>query len=99
MYTLLVQYLNPKLRYIGNDKSSLALDAVQDIYALAIYNIKQSRQRQGNKFLPYPIPQFCIRDKVLVRNHTIDILDQKYNVAYLCDMSDDRALGINRQEW
>ena len=36
-YTPLAQLLNPKLRYVGNDKSILAF---YDIYALAIHNIK-----------------------------------------------------------
>ena len=37
--TPLVQLLNPKLIYIGNDKSLLALDDLRDIYALIVHNI------------------------------------------------------------
>ena len=40
---LLVQLLNPKLRHIGIGKSILALDALRDIHALMIHNIKFSR--------------------------------------------------------
>ena len=49
-YTLLVQLLNSKLRYVGNDKGLIAQDALQDIYALVIHNIKLSRGRQIDEF-------------------------------------------------
>ena len=45
VYTLLVQVLNPKLRYADNDKTLLFLDAFLDMYALVIHNIKLSRER------------------------------------------------------
>ena len=45
-YTPLVQLLSTKCRYVGNDKSLLSMDALQDIDALAVYNIKLSRERQ-----------------------------------------------------
>ena len=64
-YTPLVALLNLKLRYVGNDKSLLALDTLWDIYALPIYNIKLSRERQADKCLTYPTPEFNIGDKVL----------------------------------
>ena len=47
VYTPLVQLLNSKLRYIGNDKSLLAMDTLRDIYALEIYKIKLSGERQA----------------------------------------------------
>ena len=34
-YTPLVQLLIPKLRYVGDDKSLPALDALQGIYAIS----------------------------------------------------------------
>ena len=33
-------------------------------------------------FLVYPVPEFNVGDKVLVRNHTRDVWDPKYDVAY-----------------
>ena len=80
----LVQLLNPKIGYMGNEKSFLALDAPRDIYALTIHNIKLSRYRQekGCQFSAYHVPEFHIVTKVLVRNHTRDVWDPKYNVAY-----------------
>ena len=44
----LVQLLTPKLRYVGNDKSILALDSLQDMYVPVMHNIKLSRQRQAD---------------------------------------------------
>ena len=46
-YTLLVQLLNSKPRYEGNDKSLLAYGALRDIYALVIHNIKMPRESQA----------------------------------------------------
>ena len=56
-YTLLVQLLNPKLKYVGNCNSLLALAALQDNYALAICNIKLCRERDADKFLTYSVPE------------------------------------------
>ena len=69
-YILLVQLLKPKPRYLGNNNSLLALGAFKNIYALAIHNITLSRERQADKFPTYPMPEFNVEDKVLVRNHT-----------------------------
>ena len=60
---------------MGNDKDILALDAVQDIDALVIHNIKLSRERQQDKFPIYPVLEFHVGDKVLARNHTRDVWD------------------------
>ena len=78
----LVQLLNPQLRHVGNDKSLLALDALWDIYALAIDNIELSIERQGYMFLTYIVPELNVGDKVLVRNHTRDVWDPKYDAVY-----------------
>ena len=81
-YTPIVQLLNPKLGYVSNDKSLLALDACSDIYALVILNIKLSSERQVKRFLTYHIPEFNVVDKVLARNHTRDVWDLKYDIVY-----------------
>ena len=56
---------------MGDDKSLLAHDALRDINALAIHNIKLSRGRQPNQFLTYPVPEFDVGDKVLVHAYVI----------------------------
>ena len=80
-YTLLVQMLNPELRYVGDYKSLHAVDAVWDVYALVIYNIKLSRERQAEKFVTYPVPELNVW-RPSVRNHTKDICELKYKIAY-----------------
>ena len=62
-YTPFVQFLNPKLRYIGSDKSLLTLDTLRDIFALAIHNIKLYRERQQDNFLINPVPKYLVYDK------------------------------------
>ena len=81
-YTNLGQLLNQKLRYVCNDKSILALDALSDIYALAMQNIELSRERQADKFLMYPMPNYNVQNKMLVSNHRRDVQDLKYDVTY-----------------
>ena len=66
VYILLIQLLNPKIRYMGDYKSLLAADALRDIYALAIHSIKVSRKRQEHKFPTYGIPELYVEDKALV---------------------------------
>ena len=62
-------------------KSLLALNALRDIYALAIHNIKLSRERQESQFLTYPIPEFYVGDNVLIIYHLSDVWDPKYYVV------------------
>ena len=70
MYIPLVELLNLKLRYMGNDKSLLALDALWDIYALMI---NLARERQEDRFLTYHAPNVLVGDSILVRYHTRDV--------------------------
>ena len=74
-YTPLVQLLNPTSTFIGNDKTLFVLNALRDIHALVIHNIKLSRKRHSDKFLENYIPEFNVGDKVLVRIHTRVIWD------------------------
>ena len=69
IYTISTKRLNPKLGYVGN-KSPFVLDVVWDIYALAIHNIKLSKDKETNKLLTYSVPEFNVIDKVLVQNDT-----------------------------
>ena len=84
MYTPSVQLLDPKLGYVGNDKSKslIVLDALRDISALMIHNSKLSRERQMDKFPTYPITVFNVEDRVLARNNTRNVWDPKYDVAF-----------------
>ena len=81
-YTLLMQSLNLKIRYIRDDKSLLALHVLKDICALSIHNIKLFREREIDQILTYPVPEYHLGDKVLVRNPTRDVWKPKYDIAY-----------------
>ena len=81
-HVLLVQLLNPKIRYMGDDESHLVVEALRDMYALATHNILVSRERQENQFQTYHVPELHIRDKVLVSSHIRDVWNPKYNAAY-----------------
>ena len=49
--------------FMGDQKSLLALNALRDVYAVAIHNIKLSRERQVNQISTYPVPEFLVEDK------------------------------------
>ena len=78
---MLAELLNLKVRYMGNEKSFLTVDALRDINILAIHNITLSRDRQDDQFLTYPIPEFFVEDIVLTRNHTREMCSPKYDMA------------------
>ena len=61
--------LNPKISYMSDDKSFFPLNVLRDSYALVIHNIKLSRERLQNQFPTYPIPEFCVGEKVIIRHH------------------------------
>ena len=67
MYTPLVQLLNPKIRYMGDDKSFLALDTLRNTYVLAIHIMNLSRESRDKHFPKYPIAEFNVGHKVLVQ--------------------------------
>ena len=79
---VIMQLLNPKIRYMSDDKCSLALHDLRDIHALAIHIIKCSRDRQENQFLTYPISEFHAGDKVFIGKHVRNVWDSEYDVAY-----------------
>ena len=66
-YMSLVQLLNPKVRYMGNEKSLLALDTLRDI-CTGNHNIKLYRGRQEDQYQIYHVLEFLVADKVLARN-------------------------------
>ena len=62
-------------------RASLIWMFSKELYALAIHNIKLSREREENQFPTYPVPH--VGDKVLARNHFRNVWDPKYDVLYL----------------
>ena len=69
----LVQLLDPKFRNVGDNEGLLAMDALRDIYALAIHNINLFRERQENQFPTHPVHEFHFGDNVSVRNSDRDV--------------------------
>ena len=49
----------------------------------------------------FPIPEFLVGDKVLVRNHTRDVWDPKFDVAYhvACDIALQLVLADKSVTW
>ena len=82
-----------------NITSLFALDAFRDVYALAIHNIKLPRERQAEKFLMHSIPKFNVGDKVLVRNHTRDVWELKYDVVYYVVWVMGTQLELIEERW
>ena len=71
----LLQLFYPKIRYMGDNKRLLVLDALRDINALAIHNNKLARERYENQFLAYPVPEIHVGHKVLIINYVRDVSD------------------------
>ena len=65
-YTPLNKLLNPKIRYMGDERSLLALDILRDTYALAALNLRLARERQEEQFKTHEIPDFVVGDLVLL---------------------------------
>ena len=59
----LVKLLNPKIRNMCDNRRLLALDALREIWALAMHNNNLSREREENQFLIYPVPDFLTEAK------------------------------------
>ena len=48
---------------MGNDEGLLAVDTLNDMYLLAIHNIKMSRERQQDYFSTYPVTEFLLETR------------------------------------
>ena len=54
---------------MGDYRHLLVLDALRNVCALAIHNIKLPKERLAVQFLTYPTPEFNVGDKVLAQNN------------------------------
>ena len=79
----LTQFLQPKLRYIGNSHMHTSLDAVKELYTMNIMSLKQARdqdQLPNSKTTP---PQFQMGNRVLTKNHNrYSLFDTKCIPSY-----------------
>ena len=77
------QLLQPKMRYMGDDKCRIHLDAMQDIYIMAVLNLKMSQDR-------YPPPtgnpqntDLKVGDLILIKNQAPQsAFDTKYKPSF-----------------
>ena len=66
----LFKLLLPKLRYMGDEKCRIHLDAMQEMYMMAILNLKTARDKCPPPIRDLDKKIFKIGDMVLIKNHT-----------------------------
>ena len=72
--------LQPKVRYLGNDKNILSLEAIKNIYQLVVTNLKLAREkRQPNVHLDLKLKE---GDLVLVKDHTAKAFQPRFKGNY-----------------
>ena len=69
--------LEPKLRYLGNEINILSLEAMKNMYEIAVTNLKIAREKRDPTEEPKPI-HLQPGDTVLVQNDTKGPFDPKY---------------------
>lgn len=97
-YTPIAKLLNPKIRYVGNERGLLALDVLRGVYALAIHNLKLARERQEDEFKTSPLPDYVVGDLVLVRKHVRSQWDPKYDHSYRITKIHGRQVELQSQD-
>ena len=60
--------LGTKLRYLGNDKNILSLEAMKNMYEIVPTNLKMAREQRESQDDPKPI-HLQPGDTVLIQNH------------------------------
>ena len=61
--------LGPKMRYLGNDMNILSLEAMENVFEIAVTNLKLAQERGDPKSNPIP-SKLQPGNAVLVQNHT-----------------------------
>ena len=69
--------LGPKMRYLGNDRNILSLDAMKKLFEIAATNLKLAQEKGDPENNPLPT-KLQPGDTVLVQNHTRGPFDPKY---------------------
>ena len=74
------KFLQPKVRYLGNDENILSLETLKNIYQLVVTNLKLAHEkRQPNLYIN---PKFKEGDLVLVENHTAKAFQPQFKGNY-----------------
>ena len=69
--------LGTKMRYLGNNMNILLLEAMKNMFEIAVTNLKMPRERGDPKSDPIP-NKLQPGDTVLIQNHTRGPFDPKY---------------------
>ena len=77
-----MQFLQPRLRYIGDSHLHASLDVIRELYMMNIMSLKRARDQDPPK-MNQSTPSFRVGDMVLIRNHSRDSpFDTKYIPSY-----------------
>ena len=72
--------LQPKVRYLGNDENILSLEALKNIYELAVTNLRNARKRYGSKV---PVEKkIKDGDLVMIKNNVRKSFEPRYKGDY-----------------
>ena len=69
--------LGPKMRYLGNDINILSLEAMKNMFEIAVTNLKIAIERNDPKHSSLPT-KLQPGDTVLLQNHAKGPFDPKY---------------------
>ena len=69
--------LAPKLQYLGNDLNLLSLEALKNMFEIAVSNLKKARTWRDPNTPQLPV-SLKEGDTVLIKNHTAGPFDRKY---------------------
>ena len=76
----LTKLLQPKIRYLGNDKNILSIEALKNLYQMVVTNLKLARKkRQHNLYID---PKFKEGDLVLVKYHMAKEFQPRFKGNY-----------------
>ena len=92
----LFKLLLPKLRYMGDERCKMYLDALQEIYMMTVLSLKMARNKNPLTIRDPSKTNFKMGDMVLVRNHTPkDTFDTKYKPSFrICKKISDKAFDV-----
>ena len=92
--TPLTTLLEPKIRYVGDERSLLALDVLRKVYFEVVFNLKMAREKQKSSFQQKPPPEFHIGDLVMLRAPpNKPMWDPKYQAGHrIVDIKDRRIV-------
>ena len=85
-----------KLRYMGDAKCRIHLDAMREICMMAVLNLKMARDKCPSQIRDPDKTDFKLRDMVLIKNHTPkDTFDLKYKPSFRnCKKILDKAFDV-----